>query len=98
MALCVHTSFCMTWKSKIPHNPENTKAAWFASVGYTRQNWEELRDDLLTIATSIGYRLPWGYLMIAEHSMVVLTSDRPMSGLFAGDVGPVVHAYANGSA
>jgi hypothetical protein len=36
--------------------------------------------------------------MIAEHSMVVLTSDRPMSGLFAGDVGAVVHAYANGAA
>jgi hypothetical protein len=36
--------------------------------------------------------------MIAEHSMVVLTSDRPASGLFAGDVGAVVHAYANGVA
>ena len=34
------------------HPVGGTKAAWFASVGYTRQNWEELRDDLLTIATS----------------------------------------------
>ena len=33
--------------------------------------------------------------MIAEHSIVVLTSDRPASGLFAGDVGVVVHTYAN---
>lgn len=36
--------------------------------------------------------------MIAEHSMVVLTDDIPASGLFAGDVGAVVHVYANGSA
>ena len=36
--------------------------------------------------------------MIAEHSMFVLTSDRPAAGLFAGDVGAVVHAYANGAA
>ncbi len=36
--------------------------------------------------------------MIAEHSMVVLTNDIPTSGLFAGDVGAVVHVYPGGSA
>lgn len=46
------------------HPVGGTKAAWFASVGYTRQNWEELRDDLLTIATScenfIAKPFPYG--------------------------------------
>ncbi len=36
--------------------------------------------------------------MITEHSMVVLIADRPASGLYAGDVGAVVHAYANNAA
>lgn len=36
--------------------------------------------------------------MIAEHSMVVLTNDIPTSGLFAADVGAVVHVYPGGSA
>ncbi len=36
--------------------------------------------------------------MIAEHSMVVLNIDKPASGLFAGDVGAVVHVHASGSA
>ncbi len=36
--------------------------------------------------------------MIAEHSMVVLNSDKPSSGLYAGDVGAVVHVYSNGAA
>ena len=36
--------------------------------------------------------------MIAEHTMVVLNNDKPASGLFAGDVGAVVHVYAGGSA
>ena len=26
------------------------KAAWFASIGYTRQNWIQLSDDLLRVA------------------------------------------------
>lgn len=29
-----------------------SKAAWFASIGYSRQNWQVLRDDLLAIATT----------------------------------------------
>jgi Domain of unknown function (DUF4926) len=36
--------------------------------------------------------------MIAEHAMVVLNYDKPSSGLYAGDVGAVVHVYANGAA
>jgi hypothetical protein len=36
--------------------------------------------------------------MIAEHAMVVLNFDKPSSGLFAGDVGAVVHVYSNGAA
>jgi len=36
--------------------------------------------------------------MIAEHAMVVLNFDKPASGLFAGDVGAVVHVYSNGAA
>ena len=36
--------------------------------------------------------------MIAEHEMVVLNCDKPLSGLYAGDVGAVVHVYANGTA
>ena len=36
--------------------------------------------------------------MIAEHAMVVLNCDKPSSGLNAGDVGAVVHVYANGTA
>jgi hypothetical protein len=36
--------------------------------------------------------------MITEHAMVVLNFDKPASGLFAGDVGAVVHVYSNGAA
>ena len=36
--------------------------------------------------------------MIAEHAMVVLSCDIPSSGLYAGDVGAVVHVYSNGAA
>jgi hypothetical protein len=36
--------------------------------------------------------------MIAEHAMVVLNYDKPSSGLYAGDVGAVVHVYSNGAA
>lgn len=36
--------------------------------------------------------------MIAEHSMVVLSQDRVADGLYAGDVGAVVHVYGNGKA
>ena len=34
------------------HPVGGPKAAWFASIGYTRENWEELRDDLQAIAAS----------------------------------------------
>ena len=34
------------------HPVGGPKAAWFASLGYTRENWTKLRDDLLTIAQS----------------------------------------------
>ena len=34
------------------HPVGGPKAAWFASIGYTPQNWEQLRDDLLRIARS----------------------------------------------
>jgi hypothetical protein len=34
------------------HPVGGSKAAWFASVGYSRQNWYELRDALLAIAAS----------------------------------------------
>jgi hypothetical protein len=36
--------------------------------------------------------------MIAEHAMVVLNCDRPLVGLYSGDVGCVVHVYGNGVA
>ena len=36
--------------------------------------------------------------MIAEHAMVVLNCDKPSNGLYAGDVGAVVHVYPNGAA
>ncbi len=36
--------------------------------------------------------------MIEEHGRIVLTSDLPQEGLKAGDVGTVVHVYANGEA
>ncbi len=36
--------------------------------------------------------------MIKEHGRIVLTSDLPKEGLKAGDVGTVVHVYANGEA
>ena len=36
--------------------------------------------------------------MIAEHAMVVLNCDKPSSDLYAGDVGAVVHVYADGAA
>ena len=35
--------------------------------------------------------------MLAEHSIVVLTRDVPESGLYAGDIGAVVHAYRKGA-
>jgi len=34
------------------HPVGGPKAAWFASIGYTRENWSELRDGLLTLLTS----------------------------------------------
>jgi len=34
------------------HPVGGPKAAWFASIGYTRENWTELGDGLLTLATS----------------------------------------------
>jgi hypothetical protein len=34
------------------HPVGGPKAAWFASIGYTRVNWSELRDDLLSMAMS----------------------------------------------
>ena len=36
--------------------------------------------------------------MIKEHTQVVLTQDLPEQGLFAGDVGVVVHIYSDGQA
>ena len=36
--------------------------------------------------------------MIAEDAMVVLNCDKPSSGLYAGDVGAVVHVYSSGAA
>lgn len=36
--------------------------------------------------------------MIEEHDRVVLTENLPDSGLQAGDVGTVVHAYEDGAA
>lgn len=35
---------------------------------------------------------------IAEHDVVVLTQDLPDHGLCKGDVGAVVHVYAEGKA
>lgn len=32
------------------HPVGGPKAVWFASLGYTRDNWHELRNDLLNIA------------------------------------------------
>ncbi len=34
------------------HPVGGPKAAWFTSIGYTRENWVELRDDLLAMAAS----------------------------------------------
>lgn len=34
------------------HPVGGPKAAWFASIGYTRENWSELRFDLLAMAVS----------------------------------------------
>ena len=36
--------------------------------------------------------------MLAEHSLVVLTRDIPESGLYAGDVGAIIHIYGKGAA
>lgn len=36
--------------------------------------------------------------MIAEHNRAILTADLPEHGLKAGDVGTVVHIYADGNA
>jgi Domain of unknown function (DUF4926) len=36
--------------------------------------------------------------MLKEHERVVLTSHIPAEGLEAGDVGTVVHVYADGNA
>jgi hypothetical protein len=36
--------------------------------------------------------------MLAEHSLVVLNSDMPGAGLYAGDVGAVVHMHGQGKA
>jgi len=34
------------------HPVGGPKAAWFTSLGYTQENWTELRDDLLAVAMS----------------------------------------------
>jgi len=34
----------------LTHPVGGPKAAWFASIGYTQNNWEKLRDDLLRVA------------------------------------------------
>ena len=36
--------------------------------------------------------------MLSEHSLVVLTCDIPDSGLYAGDVGAIVHVYGQRAA
>lgn len=36
--------------------------------------------------------------MLAEHSIVVLNSDVPDAGLYAGDVGAIVHVHGQGKA
>ena len=40
----------------------------------------------------------WETTVIKEHDLVVLTEDLPTEGLKAGDVGTVVHVYADGNA
>ena len=40
------------------HPVGGLKAAWFASIGYTQQNWEQLRNDLLRIAKSCENFVP----------------------------------------
>lgn len=37
-------------------------------------------------------------MSLVEHAVVVLTRDLPEHGLRAGDVGAVVHIYADGQA
>jgi hypothetical protein len=36
--------------------------------------------------------------MLTEHSIVVLNSDIPSAGLYAGDVGAIVHVHGQGKA
>ena len=36
--------------------------------------------------------------MIKEHDRVILTSDQPVEGLKAGDVGTVIHVHRGGEA
>ena len=40
------------------HPVGGLKAAWFASIGYTQQNWEQLRSDLLLVAKSCENFIP----------------------------------------
>ncbi|MEI8021186.1 MAG: DUF6883 domain-containing protein [Schlesneria sp.] len=40
------------------HPVGGPKAAWFASVGYTPANWEQLRSDLLRIARDCENFIP----------------------------------------
>ena len=40
------------------HPVGGTKAAWFASIGFTQQNWEQLRNDLLRVAKSCENFVP----------------------------------------
>ena len=40
------------------HPVGGPKAAWFASIGYTQQNWEQLRGDLLRVAESCENFIP----------------------------------------
>ena len=40
------------------HPVGGPKAAWFASIGYTLQSWEHLRDDLLRVARSCNEFVP----------------------------------------
>ena len=55
-------------------NPEHTdggsKAAWFQSLGYARDSWEELASDLLALATTCDQvatvRTPFGLKYVVK--------------------------------
>jgi len=84
----------------LEHAVGGAKARFLGELGYTRQNTDLLKQQLLLIAKKVNMRkqseVAQGGTAVKELDTVVLTHDVAEYGLVQGDVGAVVHCYADG--